>query len=323
MNDLQKENLKNYIKEVLRKEVTKVRDIAKTRPEMVDKFLDLVEKSMRLDLENSPYEFFKLIENSSELFSESIFNYIKSTNRYYEKILVHGIKDIYKPDTIIEMVINYLRKEIKLNKNIFKKIINIMTDAGVLLHNGDTYLFYSDEDNDQTVVKNQWLIHFTSLRDMQSIVGSGFKMGVENPENLGYTQIYLSKRREQNKLKDSVYVFSYKVEDLLNSKININKYQYSRNAVLFRSGGIELYHESDKEKQVISYSDDATNIVGIIRYEINGNPYWTPYTLGLAINSKIPSINKNKNLPEFNSFIKCVNWIIQNYDQYKNILSVR
>jgi hypothetical protein len=184
----------------------------------------------------------------------------------------------------------------------------------VLEHDGRTDIFY-DDDREHKIVKNQWLVHFTKEENIQDILENGFQYGVDNPDHLGWTGYYLNKTGEKNKKRDSVYVFSYKAKEIGVIKLDA--------AILFRSNGIEVYSNFDIDEQVISHSKDARNLVGIYKRH---NSEWSKETgryIGGKVTFHIYRKDQKVKLPKFKSIEECIDWVIKNYEQYKNVISFR
>lgn len=153
-------------------------------------------------------------------------------------------------------------------------------------------------DDNPTILKNQWLIHFTN--DADGISKEGFKYGVDDMTKLGLTT-----RLGEFEKKYGGYNFAYTINDF--PKYYQRCYtkgggcKYGNEAVVFNASGIKLWHHGDGEPQVIFYGNTARNIIPITSGE--NNDY--------AIYSK-----DGKLLYENDDIIKVVNWLIKNYRQY-------
>lgn len=146
-------------------------------------------------------------------------------------------------------------------------------------------------DDSPTVVKNQWLIHFTKHADR--IASNGFTQGVNNHEMLGLTtDIGFDK-------SNGGYNFAYKISDF----DRYHGYKYGSEAVIFRASGVYTWHDDDDEHQVIFWGRLATNIVPIVEGE---NEKWGVWGRGRC-------------LFESDELYDVANWVIDNYDQYKNV----
>lgn len=142
------------------------------------------------------------------------------------------------------------------------------------------------------IFKNNWLIHFTD--DAISIAENGFKYGVYDMEKLGLTR-HLS----QYDKGEPGYNFAFNIHDRLNKN-------YGKEAVIFKASGIRFWHYEDEEWQVIFKGDTAKNIVPIVEGE----------------NKTYGIFNKNNGatIYEDNDIENIINWVVNNYNQYKNII---
>lgn len=179
---------------------------------------------------------------------------------------------------------------------LFKKIKN-----NTLPIDDSEYPAWSYFDNNPQLIKNQWLIHFTN--DADSIAKSGFKYGVDDMTKLGLT----THLGEFDK-KYGGYNFAYTLNDFQkygsSSYGNWSKsgYKYGNEAVIFNASGIKVWHYGDEEPQVIFYGNTAKNII--------------PITSG--DNFKFAIYGKNgKILYENDKLTKVVDWIVNNYQQYR------
>lgn len=183
---------------------------------------------------------------------------------------------------------------------LFRKIEN-----NELPINDADYPAWSYFESDPEIVKNQWLIHFT--KDAESIAREGFKYGVDEMTKLGLT----THLGEFDK-KYGGYNFAYLLKDFdrygRGGGWN-QKYKYGKEAVVFRASGIKLWHHGDQEPQVIFYGNTAKDIIPIS----NGEEY------DYGIRSK----KDGRPLFENDDLKKVVDWLVNNYVQYKNVLVYR
>jgi hypothetical protein len=151
------------------------------------------------------------------------------------------------------------------------------------------------------IVKNQWLIHFTEHAD--AIAQQGFKHGVDDLTQLGN---YLS-HALRIKAAAGKFNFAYLVSS---SNYRKGLGRFGHEAVVFKASGVSAYHKGDREIQVIFQGDTARDIVPITR-EFDG---WVAGGLGKGGR---PGQDEFKSLPE------AVNWVVENYGQYKRLLTRR
>lgn len=106
-----------------------------------------------------------------------------------------------------------------------------------------------------TIIKKQWLIHFTAEANAHKIAQNGFEKGVMDIDKLGLTN-YLSSFD-----KDSEgYNFAYTLSDAQRYAKTRGGYKYGDTAIIFVASGIKLWHHGDEEPQVIFYGPDARHI---------------------------------------------------------------
>lgn len=149
-----------------------------------------------------------------------------------------------------------------------------------------------------SLVKNQWLIHFT--QDADGIASQGFTQGIDDMSKLGLTT-HLDDFEKQF----GGYNFAYTLDDYERyAKANSRTFKYGEEAVIFRASGIKAWHYADQEPQVIFYGNTAKDIIPIT--ESYGDYY--------IRNKNGSEIFKNE---EFN---RVVEWVVKNYVQYRKHL---
>lgn len=164
--------------------------------------------------------------------------------------------------------------------------------------NDSEYPAWSYFDDKPTLIKNQWLIHFTD--DADDIAKDGFRFGVDDMTKLGLT----THLGEFDK-KYGGYNFAYLIHDFQRyAKGNYyrGKYKYGKEAVVFNASGIKVWHYGDEEPQVIFYGNTARNII--------------PITSGENYDYAIYGKN-GRVLFENNDLESVVYWLTDNYVQYR------
>lgn len=129
-------------------------------------------------------------------------------------------------------------------------------------------------------IQDSWLVHLTDEADQ--IKENGFE-GFPNYEKLGLTT-QLSKRHP------SGWVFACEPETFDKGECGSNERGesfYGTEAVLFKAPGLKVYHRTDKERQVIFWSEDAKNIISVKR----GNGGWKPHIEGSPTFDSISSVS--------------------------------
>lgn len=195
---------------------------------------------------------------------------------------------------------------------------------------GDTVLM------NPTLLKPQWLIHFTENEsNALDILKNGFKKGlsVNQMSKIGYTKDNVTE-------KNGKYGYAYNAQEITDNffptdfSIPQKDHKYSNNfdqkvwenafhyAIMFVAPGIEARHDTDNQQQVIFNTDQARNRVLLVfnwdkdfqphekdtRAEIDGQK--TP------INWQVLS-NNGRVLYRNASITKVVAWVMSNYNQYK------
>jgi hypothetical protein len=151
------------------------------------------------------------------------------------------------------------------------------------------------------VVKNDWLIHFSS--DAWEIASDGFKYGIPDLENLGLT-VHLP--REMKEVGG--YNFAFDTSDLRYAFGKGGVPKYGSGAVMFRASGIKVYHYSDEEYQVVFAGESAKDFVYI---HLDPNTY--EWQVGDHPRTGEP-VYKSEKLDDV------ATWVENNYNQYKRIL---
>jgi len=156
--------------------------------------------------------------------------------------------------------------------------------------------------HEPTLVKNQWLVHGTSRMDGSMMARRGFIKGINDPTKLGLTTWLSGKKIGEG------YNFAYTPEDFALYGLDDNELKYGDGTFLvFRASGIRCWHHADEEFQVIFHGKTARDIVFVD--EVMGT-----YT----IHSKKGKPLVQTSLEGKNSPVDLVNWVIDNYDQYRS-----
>jgi hypothetical protein len=313
--------LKSYIKEIVRKEISAVKKIVGNKS--YDDYYNMIDL---IDFDN-PMSIYRILNKIADTSSydlnlpsypaqkQMVLDYYNLP--YYGKILDLAISDNSRidnkrnidPENFKKLFREIFSKNLEGNLTLLKNIFSTLHDAFLLKNKSSTklnYKFNKNQKEDIIYIKNEWLIHYTdSDWGMKDIVLNGFKYGVDDPENLGYTEDFVHRDPESYE-NDSHYVFSY----LVNSSDNNTTFTGKRYAVMFVSNGIQLHHGQDNENHVISIAKDAKNIVGLYR---DAGKNWVIYQPG----------DRKINIPVFSRISDTKDWIMENYNQYRRYISVR
>lgn len=212
-----------------------------------------------------------------------------------------------EPDEEVDMfdneieLITWLEYNDKKTFNSFAEYLLNKINNYTLPISDSEYPAWSYFDDKPTLIKNQWLIHFTDNAD--DIAREGFKYGVDDMTKLGLT----THLGEFDK-KYGGYNFAYLLNDFskyAKGNYSRGKYKYGKEAVVFNASGIKVWHYGDNEPQVIFYGNTARNIVPITSGE--NNDY--------AIFGK-----NGRVLFEHDDLETVVYWLIRNFEQYRKSL---
>jgi len=156
--------------------------------------------------------------------------------------------------------------------------------------------------NFERYIQNQWLIHFS---DAAAYIWADqqFKYGVDDYTTLGLTTYYRQSGKEFGG-----YNFAYDISDFMKygrSHYSSGEWKYGKEAVMFRASGVKVWHHGDEERQVIFWGRTAKDIVHIQMTD--------PGPWGVVNDRKKNSIFIGE-LPTV------VNWVIANFNQYRNVL---
>lgn len=168
------------------------------------------------------------------------------------------------------------------------------------------YPAFSFFSNHSKLLKNRWLIHFTNYA--VDIANRGFTYATANIEHLGITT------EIEYDEKDRIgYNFAFDALSELNpSEI---EFKYGCEAVLFQATGVETFHYEDEENQVIFWNEFVKNIVPIVRNKTQRNAHEEFVHYEWIIIS-----NKNKIIFKSTDLKTVVEWVINNFPQYKKSL---
>ena len=155
-------------------------------------------------------------------------------------------------------------------------------------------------------VHNEWLIHFSN--NAREISWEGFKHGTDDLDRLAYSYA------GETDGKFEGYDFAYTLEGARHYAFlsrgawgRIPK--YGHDAVIFRASGVKLWHSGDQEEQVVFYGPSAKDIIYL---------HYDDETSEWNISSRF---DLNHILYHNEDIDEVINWIENNYDQYRKLLS--
>jgi len=260
----------------------------------VKQYLNMPEKEKAIDLiYSNPWFASKVVKNNPENFSEDFVNKIEDSEFIFND---EWNQEGYSADAanLIQLVI--------------KNLDHIQEDPDVPAWS------YFDKAK---VIQNQWMIHFTDEAD--SIAVNGFTNLVSDIRLLGLTTHIGPNSPDRS---DEGYGFAYLANDFKkyahNSRGTRGEWKYGSECVLFRASGIQAFHWGDEEPQTIFYGPTAKNII-----PITGGDKAT-YAVGDMRGRQHRHKHKSTYIVYENDDLETVvDWAIANYDQYKNVISVR
>ena len=204
-------------------------------------------------------------------------------------------------DSEIELI-TWLEHNDMKTFNAFAEYLYNKINNNTLPISDSEYPAWSYFDENPTLVKNQWLIHFTD--DADGIAREGFKYGVDDMTKLGLT----THLGDFDK-KYGGYNFAYTIGEFnkyAKGNYSRGKYKYGKEAVVFNASGIKVWHYGDEEPQVIFYGNTARNIIPITGGE----------------NSDYAIFRKDGTvLFEHDDLETVVYWLINNFQQYRKALN--
>ena len=233
-----------------------------------------------------PYFFEDFLDENGIDFKQLKHNYIDSDGEEQEG-------DDYVDYEVIE---NILQHNHKLFRQYGEYLYNRVNDHTLPVEDAEypAWSYFSSA----TLIKNQWLIHFT--KDAWGIAKNGFTRGVSEIEKLGLT----THLGEFDK-KYGGYNFAFRANIYNRYATGRFGYKYGEEMVMFIGSGMEMHHYGDEEPQVIFWGKKANNIVPITKQD-------GEYTVSDVKSGR--TIYKNEELDNV------VTWIMRNYSQYQNKL---
>jgi len=255
----------------------------------VKNYLNMSDREKAIDLiVTTPWPIKDLIENNQELFSEDFYNkFVDDPSEFV--FSGEWDEDAYKTDK--ENLISLVEKNLGSVDDYDLPAWNYFDDA--------------------KVIQNTWLIHFTD--EARSIAYNGFNNLVSDMRLLGLTTRVAPNSIDRS---EEGYGFAYLAHEFSRYAKNRRGLKYGDECVVFTASGIRAWHSGDEEPQTIFYGPTARNIV--------------PITSGLDARYGVWDIRNKQTRHKTDNVIyeneelePVVDWIVSNYDQYKNVIAVR
>lgn len=145
----------------------------------------------------------------------------------------------------------------------FEQWLKVQYETGRLFQYGPDFDQANHYYSGGKVLKaDDWLIHFTpKAKDAFDIAAKGFQKGVES------RNLHISATADKFERENGEFAFAFRVDgkDWQNAAYGG---KYGMNAVMFQTeSGVESYHRTDQEKQVIFHKDMTRNRVPIFYSE--------------------------------------------------------
>lgn len=164
--------------------------------------------------------------------------------------------------------------------------------------------------NKKLLPRTTWLVHFSNNAD--DIVLQGFEIGAEDMTDIALTKFDRGK-------KYPGYNFAFIADSRYANRAAASPYgrrdgsgKYGEDAVMFMNSGVHFYHYGDEEDQIVFYGPEANDFILLKyvdgKYNVEGNRNYKGHDYIFSPNE------------DSNSFEQCVNWVKQNWQQYKNVL---
>jgi hypothetical protein len=316
--------LKSYIKEHVRSKLTDLKKYIEKNNDLFDEIEPNKQDALLL---------FNHILHSTYTLRDYIFKLIDFLNQYFsieieetqEAIsFIRSNVNLIDENFILEFI-EHLKNNLDRSSDIESRneyflVTDFMRRQGLFgLSNLDaTKRSFMDAE----VISNRWLIHYTFEHNAEKIFTDGFRRGMSDHKNL----FAISEKDYENLTDDDRYIFSFDATRLDFPSPDEVHYGDGHSAIMFRSSGIKSHNKYDDEDQIISLSNDARDIVLLTADEygsdLNDDSYdYDPSKLKWSIHA-IKGY-ESSNLPMFNSVYDCARWVMQNYNQYRKVLSVR
>jgi len=134
-----------------------------------------------------------------------------------------------------------------------------------------------------------WLVHLTD--HPEKVARAGFQLGVADPARLGLT------RRLEDYQEKKGFNFAYDASEWMKyAKKSDGSYRYGGGAVVFRARGIKVWHEGDKEDQVIFWGPSARpgDMIPVVKREDGWMAEGRVYP---SLEAAVESVTKSKPSP--------------------------
>jgi len=183
-----------------------------------------------------------------------------------------------------------------LSNDVFEEFFESASSKLTAYADAPSFLFM----NFESIIRNQWLIHFTD--NAFSVSVEGFTSGIQDMQNLGLT-VHLPSAVKQV----GGYNFAYDIDDFERYGRSADGWKYGSEIVMFRASGIKVHHFGDEEPQVIFWGSSANSFVPITE---NDYGKWQVGERG----------GTGEPVFESDNIERVVGWVENNYSQYRRVL---
>lgn len=191
----------------------------------------------------------------------------------------------------------------KAQQNGFKMWLQAQYETGRLFQYGPD----ADQANHyytggKVVKADEWLIHFTpKAEDAFDIAAHGFQKGVDS------RNLHISATADKFEREHGEFAFAFRV-DSSGWEHAARQGKYGMNAVMFQTeSGVESYHITDQESQVIFHKDMTRNRVPIFYSESDGEWF-------------VEDKKSDRELVT-GELDSVVSWVQKNFNQYRKSIS--
>ena len=244
-------------------------------------------------------ELLRYIDNNDQALKDFDLNDHRSADEVFQAIEDMFDKD---PHDWLEKYDIYAEEGGELHKNWFLNIPSWAKEeftsyfSGVDTSHGATGSSMTLHSN-KLLPRTTWLIHWTD--DAYSIAAHGFIYGADI-DTLALTT------HRSDRYKRKGYNFAFRAD----SSYAEDGKKYGDEFVLFQNSGVKTYHYGDEEEQIVFYGPDVKSS-DIVPVKNDGGDY--------VIFNQIT----DNEIKRFDRVSDVIEWVKKNYNQYKNVITVK
>lgn len=164
-------------------------------------------------------------------------------------------------------------------------------------------------DYTKTIRPGTWLVHFSD--NAYKIAREGFNKGIQDMGKLGLTTHLSDRQKEESDIGG--YNFAFEAGSRYASQA-AKEGRYGKDAVMFRSAGVESFHYGDSENQIVFFGAAIDPGQIVLLTKIDDEEWCVEMTGGRRDCAYIGRDDwKNRTY----GFDSAVNWVMNNFDQYR------